>query len=42
MKVNPTSLTVGEIIFIPIYLTFRPVVNFYQFDFEIVYVIMLL
>jgi hypothetical protein len=31
-----------KIIFIPIYLTFRPVVNFYQFDFEIVYVIMLL
>ena len=33
---------IRKIIFIPRYLTFRPVVNFYIFDFEIVYVIMLL
>ena len=33
---------IRKIIFIPIYLTFRPVVSFDKFDFEIVYVIMLL
>jgi hypothetical protein len=31
-----------DTIFIPRYLTFRPVVIFYKFDFEIVYLIMLL
>jgi hypothetical protein len=33
---------IRKMIFIPRYLTFRPVVIFYKFDFEIVYVIMLL
>jgi hypothetical protein len=33
---------IRKIIFIPRYSTFRPVVSFDKFDFEIVYVIMLL